>query len=154
MRIAMPEGRLKSVPFATGDEDHAARRHGASGSTPGVLSGGRLLPNGCCCCKPVGAWPSAYAAEVRGPDPPRTLPSAASLFVARFARRALQRQPVLWPRLVWAPMSTTAWSHHLAGDAWPSLELRRVMLIEVNSRMPEIPPHNIRGVRRHWNKFT
>ena len=126
----------------------------SSGSTPGVLSGGRLLPNGCCCCKPVGAWPSAYAAEVRGPDPPRTLSSAASVFVARFARRALQRQPVLWPRLVWAPMSTTAWSHHLAGDAWPSLELRRVMLIEVNSRMPEIPPHNTRGVRRHWNKFT
>ena len=47
-----------------------------------------------------------------------------------------------------------AWSPHTAGDAWPSLELRRVMLIELNSRMPEIPPHNTRGVRRHWNKFT
>ena len=52
------------------------------------------------------------------------------------------------------PMSTTAWSHHMAGDAWPSLELRRVMLIEVNSRMPEIPPHNTRGVRPNMNKFT
>ena len=52
-----------------------------------------------------------------------------------------------------APMSTTAWSHHMAGDARPSLELRGVFLNEVSSRVPEIPPRNTRGVRRNMNKF-
>ena len=51
------------------------------------------------------------------------------------------------------PMGTTAWSHHMAGDARPSLELRGVFLNEVSSRVPEIPPRNTRGVRRNMNKF-
>ena len=51
------------------------------------------------------------------------------------------------------PMSTIAWSHHMTGDAWPSLELRRVMLNEVSSRMPEIPPRNTPQARRHLIKF-
>ena len=38
------------------------------------------------------------------------------------------------------PMSTTAWSHHMAGDARPCLELRGVFLNEMNSTLPEIPP--------------
>ena len=53
-----------------------------------------------------------------------------------------------------APMSTIAWSHHMAGDARPCLELRGVFLNEVNARMPEIPHLNTRGTRRHSNKFT
>ena len=47
-----------------------------------------------------------------------------------------------------------AWSPHMAGDAWPSLELRRVMLNEVSSRVPEIPRRNIPQARRHIIKFT
>ena len=57
------------------------------------------------------------------------------------------------PRRPSGPMSTIAWSHHMAGDAWPSLELRRVMLNEVSSRMPEIPPRNTPQARRHLIKF-
>ena len=60
---------------------------------------------------------------------------------------------MLWLRLVWAPMSTTAWSHHMAGDARASLDLRGVFLDEANSTLPEIPPRNTRGVRRNMNKF-
>ena len=38
-------------------------------------------------------------------------------------------------------------------DASPSLEWRRVFLIEVKSRLPEMPCHNTRGVRRNKKKF-
>ena len=58
------------------------------------------------------------------------------------------------PRDAFPPMSTIAWSHHMAGDARPSLELPRVFLNEVNARMLEIPHLKIRGTRRHSNKFT
>ena len=52
-----------------------------------------------------------------------------------------------------APMSTTAWSHHMAGDARASLDLRGVLLDEANSRVPEIPPRNTPQARRHIIKF-
>ena len=58
------------------------------------------------------------------------------------------------PKDALPPMSTIAWSHHMAGDARPSLELPRVFLNEVNARMPEIPHLKTRGTRRHSNKFT
>ena len=35
----------------------------------------------------------------------------------------------------------------------PSLDLRGVYLIEANSTLPEIPPRNTRGVRRHLINF-
>jgi hypothetical protein len=41
----------------------------------------------------------------------------------------------------------------MAGDARASLDLRGVFLDEANSRVPEIPPRNTRGVRRNMNKF-
>ena len=50
-------------------------------------------------------------------------------------------------------MSTTAWSHHMAGDARPSLDLRGVFLNEMNSTLPEIPPRNTPGAHRHIIKF-
>ena len=50
-------------------------------------------------------------------------------------------------------MGTTAWSHHMAGDARPCLELRGVFLNEMNSTLPEIPPPNPPGARRHLNNF-
>ena len=37
-------------------------------------------------------------------------------------------------------MGTTAWSHHMAGDARPCHDLRGVGLDEMNSTLPEIPP--------------
>ena len=52
-----------------------------------------------------------------------------------------------------APMSTIAWSHHTAGDAMPSLDLRGVFLIEANSTLPEIPLRNTPQARRHIIKF-
>ena len=58
------------------------------------------------------------------------------------------------PKDALPPMSTIAWSHHMAGDARPSLELPRVFLNEVNARMLEIPHLKTRGTRRHSNKFT
>ena len=51
------------------------------------------------------------------------------------------------------PMGSIAHSHHMAGDARASLDLRGVFLDEANSRVPEIPPRNTRGVRRNMNKF-
>ena len=52
-----------------------------------------------------------------------------------------------------APMGTTAWSHHMAGDARSPLDLRGVFLIEANSTLPEIPPRNPPGARRHIINF-
>ena len=57
------------------------------------------------------------------------------------------------PKDALPPMSTIAWSHHMAGDARPSLELPRVFLNEVNARMIEIPFQNTRGVRTSMKKF-
>ena len=57
------------------------------------------------------------------------------------------------PRDAFPPMSTIAWSHHMAGDARPSLELPRVFLNKVNARMIEIPFQNARGVRTSMDKF-
>ena len=51
------------------------------------------------------------------------------------------------------PLGSIAHSHHMAGDARASLDLRGVLLDEANSTLPEIPFRNTRGVRRHWNKF-
>ena len=51
------------------------------------------------------------------------------------------------------PMGSITHSHHMAGDARASLDLRGVFLDEANSRVPEIPPRNTRGVRRNMNKF-
>ena len=51
------------------------------------------------------------------------------------------------------PMGSIAHSHIMAGDARSPLDLRGVFLIEANSRVPEIPPRNTRGVRRNMNKF-
>ena len=51
------------------------------------------------------------------------------------------------------PMGSITHSHHMAGDARASLDLRGVFLDEANSTLPEIPFRNTRGVRRHWNKF-
>ena len=51
------------------------------------------------------------------------------------------------------PMGTTAWSHHMAGDARPSLDLRGVGLNEMSSRVPEIPRRNTPQARRHIIKF-
>ena len=50
-------------------------------------------------------------------------------------------------------MGSIARSHHMAGDARPSLELRGVFLNEVSSRVPEIPPRNTPQARRHIIKF-
>ena len=52
------------------------------------------------------------------------------------------------------PMGSIAHSHHMAGDARASLDLRGVFLDEANSTLPEIPPRNTRGVRRNMNKIT
>ena len=68
-------------------------------------------------------------------------------------RQALPRQHEIRPRHKIMPMSTIAWSHHMAGDARPSLELPRVFLNEVNARMIEIPFQNMRGVRTSMKKF-
>ena len=57
------------------------------------------------------------------------------------------------PKDALPPMSTIAWSHHMAGDARPSLEQPRVFLNEVNARMIEIPFQNTRGVRTSMKKF-
>ena len=57
------------------------------------------------------------------------------------------------PKDALPPMSTIAWSHHMAGDARPSLELPRVFLNKVNARMIEIPFQNARGVRTSMDKF-
>ena len=58
------------------------------------------------------------------------------------------------PKDALPPMSTIAWSHNMAGDARPPLELRGVLLIEANTRLPENPHRNTRGTRWHSNKFT
>ena len=92
--------------------------------------------------------------ELRGPDLTGTEGIPSSRFVDRFARQALPRQHEIRPRHKIMPMSTIAWSHHMSGDARPSLELPRVFLNEVNARMPEIPHLKTRGTRRHSNKFT
>ena len=92
--------------------------------------------------------------ELRGPDLTGTEGIPSSRFVDRFARQALPRQHEIRPRHKIMPMSTIAWSHHMAGDARPSLELPRVFLNEVNARMLEIPHLKIRGTRRHSKKFT
>ena len=92
--------------------------------------------------------------ELRGPDLTGTLGIPSSVFVDRFARQALPRQHEIRPRHKIMPMSTIAWSHHMSGDARPSLELPRVFLNEVNARMLEIPYLKTRGTRRHSNKFT
>ena len=93
---------------------------------------------------------------MRGPDLTGTEGIPSSRFVDRFARQALPRQHEIRPRHKIMPMSTIAWSHHMSGDARPSLELPRVFLNEVNARMPEIPHLKTRGerTRRHSNKFT
>ena len=52
-----------------------------------------------------------------------------------------------------APMGTTAWSHHMAGDARPCHDLRGVGLDEMNSTLPEIPPRNPPGAWRHLINF-
>ena len=92
--------------------------------------------------------------ELRGPDLTGTEGIPSSRFVDRFARQALPRQHEIRPRHKIMPMSTIAWSHHMSGDARPSLELPRVFLNEVNARMLEIPHLKTRGTRRHSNKFT
>ena len=51
------------------------------------------------------------------------------------------------------PMGSIAHSHHMAGDARASLDLRGVFLDEMNSTLPEIPSRNTPGTRRHLNKF-
>ena len=50
-------------------------------------------------------------------------------------------------------MGSIARSHHMAGDARSSLDLRGVGLNEVSSRMPEISPRNTPQARRHIIKF-
>ena len=92
--------------------------------------------------------------ELRGPDLTGTEGIPSSRFVDRFARQTLPRQHEIRPRHKIMPMSTIAWSHHMSGDARPSLELPRVFLNEVNARMLEIPHLKTRGTRRHSNKFT
>ena len=92
--------------------------------------------------------------ELRGPDLTGTEGIPSSRFMDRFARQALPRQHEIRPRHKIMPMSTIAWSHHMSGDARPSLEFPRVFLNEVNARMLEIPHLKIRGTRRHSNKFT
>ena len=92
--------------------------------------------------------------ELRGPDLTGTEGIPSSRFVDRFARQALPRQHEIRPRHKIMPMGTIAWSHHMSGDASPSLELRGVFLVEVNSTLPEIPFHKTRGVRRNKNKIT
>ena len=72
--------------------------------------------------------------ELRGPDLTGTEGIPSSRFVDRFARQALPRQHEIRPRHKIMPMSTIAWSHHMSGDARPSLELPRVFLNEVNAR--------------------
>ena len=52
------------------------------------------------------------------------------------------------------PMGSITHSHHMAGDARASLDLRGVFLDEANSTLPEIPPRNTCGVRRNIIKFT
>ena len=51
------------------------------------------------------------------------------------------------------PMGSIAHSHHMAGDARASLDLRGVGLNEMSSRVPEIPPRNTPQARRHIIKF-
>jgi hypothetical protein len=42
----------------------------------------------------------------------------------------------------------------MTGDASPSLEWRRVFLVEVKSTLPEIACHNVRGVLTSMKKIT
>ena len=51
------------------------------------------------------------------------------------------------------PMGSIAHSHNMAGDARSPLELRGVLVIEVNSRMAENPHRNTPQARRHIIKF-
>ena len=59
----------------------------------------------------------------------------------------------LHPRRPSGPMGSIAPSHHMAGDARSCLELRGVFLNEMNSTLPEIPPRNPPGARRHLINF-
>ena len=71
----------------------------------------------------------------------------------RSGQRSCRIQPILDVAAKRPPMGSIAHSHHMAGDARASLDLRGVLLDEANSRVPEIPPRNTRGVRRNMNKF-
>ena len=72
---------------------------------------------------------------------------------SRSGQRSCRIKPMLDVLAKRPPMGSIAHSHHMAGDARASLDLRGVLLDEANSRVPEIPPRNTRGVRRNMNKF-
>ena len=72
---------------------------------------------------------------------------------SRSGQRSCRIKPMLDVLAKRPPMGSITHSHHMAGDARASLDLRGVFLDEANSRVPEIPPRNTRGVRRNMNKF-
>ena len=72
---------------------------------------------------------------------------------SRSGQRSCRIKPILDVAAKRPPMGSITHSHHMAGDARASLDLRGVFLDEANSTLPEIPFRNTRGVRRHWNKF-
>ena len=72
---------------------------------------------------------------------------------SRSGQRSCRIKPMLDVLAKRPPMGSITHSHHMAGDARASLDLRGVLLDEANSRVPEIPPRNTRGVRRNMNKF-
>ena len=76
------------------------------------------------------------------------------MLLSWFGPNPCRSQQMAAPAAKRPPMGTTAWSHHMAGDARPSLELRGVFLNKMNSTLPEIPRQNTRGVQRSMNKFT
>ena len=73
---------------------------------------------------------------------------------SRSGQRSCRIKPMLDVLAKRPPMGSIAHSHHMAGDARASLDLRGVFLDEANSTLPEIPPRNTCGVRRNIIKFT
>ena len=81
------------------------------------------------------------------------------MVTAKIRSKSLQKQArskncFVLPENKKLPMGSIAHSHHMAGDARASLDLRGVFLDEANSTLPEIPPRNTCGVRRNIIKFT
>ena len=72
---------------------------------------------------------------------------------SRSGQRSCRIKPMLDVLAKRPPMGSIAHSHHMAGDARASLDLRGVFLDEANSTLPEIPLRNTPQARRHIIKF-